>query len=200
MRKNNHPNQTIILSKKLFEQVVYYRSNDNINSIHEINQLLDQGTSITEIAYYESPLSYAARMNFVEVIQLFMDKGMDINTTFLGLWKIRNGSEVGYAATILHFAAEYGFFDMAEFLLLNNAKFICDYRSKISPLHIAIGKNFLDLIKLFIKNEADLLECNHIYQQNAYQWAEYGGNTEIISYFKQVKIGGEMINITDDGL
>ncbi|RTK92759.1 MAG: ankyrin repeat domain-containing protein [Rickettsiales bacterium] len=192
--KNNLSAETILLSKKLFEEVADYSQNKNSESLNLIKELLDQGADANFSVYpYYTTLSYASSQNLVEIIEIFIEKKVNINGKFFGMWKFFD-KDVGFASSSLHVAAEKNFYPLAELLVKNNANLNCDVNSKLSPLHIAISKQSVEIVKLLIDYKANLTEKDYCHEKDAHEWAREARNEDIVSYITQVATSGEIIN------
>lgn len=195
--KNNLSAKTIFLSKKLFEEVVNYNQNKNFESLNLIKELLDQGSDANFNVYpYHTTLSYASSENLIDVIEVFIEKKVNINQKFFGMWQFSDAN-IGLASSSLHVAAEKNFYSLAELLVKNNANLNCDINSKLSPLHVAISKQSLEIVKLLIEHKASLTEKDYYHEKDAHEWAHEFGNKDIISYItQQVTTAGEIISET----
>ena len=110
-------------------------------------------------------------------------------------------------------SCELGKIHNAKILLENNFDVNCQNELGETPLHIAIAKNDIELIKLLIKYDPDISITNYKDKFNAMNYVEICGNKEIIELIKplyekhkktEIKneiveyINNDMNNINDD--
>ena len=95
-----------------------------------------------------TPLHFAARGNCVKVAQLLISKGVDVNV------------EDDDRFIPLHYAAFYGSKEMVVFLISKGANVNAktDYQKTLfwTPLYFAIEEEHFDIVKILLKNGADL--------------------------------------------
>ena len=110
-------------------------------------------------------------------------------------------------------SCELGKIHNVNILLENHFDVNCQNELGETPLHIAIAKNDIELIKLLIKYDPDISITNYKDKFNAMNYAEICGNKDIIELIKQLYekhkkteikneiveyINNDMNNINDD--
>ncbi len=106
-----------------------------------INQKPEQ---ISKVQGFDNPLMLAARYDRIEIVQLLIEAGVDIN----------KGNEWGY--TPLHTACNYSSPEIQRLLVEKGAIInVKDWRG-LTPLMIAAIKNNIDLVRLLIDRGADV--------------------------------------------
>ena len=91
-----------------------------------------------------TPLQLAARGGCLEVVELLVANGADVNTTDEKF------------QTPLQMAAYYGFVEVAVFLLSKGALVNAGNRWQITPLHLASNFGHKDVVELLLKRGADV--------------------------------------------
>lgn len=200
MIKSESVKQAESLTQQLFIAIFKYSKDKDANFLSSIKDLLNQGAQAYLIAYSDqSALSLAANYNLTQVFQLFIEKEVNINAHFFGIIDFADGHREGYASSSLHVAADHGFYELAELLLKNNANLKCDEKSKFSPLHIAIHRKFIEIIKLLVEYGAEVSEEDYLFHKDAYDWACDCQDEAIIEYFESIRLHGETNDVLNDG-
>jgi ankyrin repeat protein len=94
-------------------------------------------------AYQNTALHQAADLGRVDIVQLLLDQGADIE------------AKNELFATPLHIAVWAGYQDIVELLLLDNkANIEAKYADGISPLHVAVLKGYRSIVELLLDRGA----------------------------------------------
>lgn len=89
-----------------------------------------------------TPLHSAAHWGFIDIAQLFLVHGADVNA------RDKDGR------TPLHFAALHGHKDVVELLLANGTDVNAEDKHGKTPLHVASEKGHKDVVELLLANKA----------------------------------------------
>ena len=114
-----------------------------------------------------TPLHKASNFNNVQVLELLLQHGAEINMKTKKFW------------TPLHLASENGFIEIARILLRNGADINAKTNFGSTPLAYAAEYNHLEIAKILIQYKADLDEPN-IVRYTPMHLAAENGNDEII--------------------
>ena len=136
------------------------KSNDLKKVNSEINKVDINGTFKVrgeEIGHWEkdkiieiTPLYYASFKGYVEIVQIFLNYGVDINKGWIDV-----------RATPLGVAGLNGHLGVVKLLIENGADINKSTNIGWTPLNSAVYKGHLEVVKLLIENGADISkDCN----------------------------------------
>ncbi|KAH7357840.1 hypothetical protein B0T11DRAFT_354388 [Plectosphaerella cucumerina] len=106
--------------------------------------LVDMGADMNAQGEYGTPLYVASSKGCIELIELFLDKGADVN-----LCHAKRG-------TALHIAAINKQVEAAKFLVEKGADVHAQSDDLGSPLHVASKNGYIELMELFLEKGADI--------------------------------------------
>ncbi len=90
-----------------------------------------------------TPLIYASKKGHMEIVRYLLENSANVNA--------KNKSNI----SPLHYAANYGFKDIVQLLLDKGADINAESRIG-TPVHRAIYRNHIDVLKLLVKNKANV--------------------------------------------
>ncbi|KRX00796.1 Protein kinase-like domain [Pseudocohnilembus persalinus] len=140
-----------------------------------------------------NPLHFAVFQNFYEMVQLYLQKGADINKTTKDGWTSlqlavhRNNIESKklqkFIFLINYLNILYSFLNKVLKLLLNSPELNINLQTtRGTALHLACRKNKIDIIKLLIENKADPNYLNDE-EQNSYDVCQSDEARQIIQKY-----------------
>lgn len=159
----------------------------------EIETLLSSGAKPNVVdSGGNVPLPLAARAGKLEIVQLLLEAGADVNSTMDG--RHPDGDTVREATALLH-AASRGYLDVVELLLANGADpNKVEIQEGDTPLHGAAFFDYADVIKILLENGADP-DVQRISDGIApLHWAARNGSSEAVEALVQ---GGANVNMKD---
>ncbi|XP_068220336.1 uncharacterized protein [Palaemon carinicauda] len=150
MISNNEINSFRDIGRDLINAAA--RSNPYIAAV-ETKLLVDDGAEINVRLdkTMAAPFHYAAEYNNVEVLQILLNKGVDIN--------IKSSDNMN----ALHFASSQGSIEALEYLLKEGADINAQTRQfGWSPLHISVSNNLLGATQILLDNKAFINIKDHM--------------------------------------
>ncbi len=173
-----------------------------------VQQLIDHGAAPSQNHFGYTPLLRAILANSLEIAELLMAKGEDVNLVFredyygdtplsfavksshLELVKSlhRNGANIQYrtklGANLLHFAAAVNKAEIAEFLIDCGIDVNSVQNGGLAPLHMAAIMGCMDAAKLLVRKGAKLdLESND--GGTPLHFAVAAGNHEVADFLRR---------------
>jgi ankyrin repeat protein len=131
--------------------------------------------------YNQTPLHWAALNGSTAIVIDLLDKGADVNAT-ANYDDDPKGTQP--SATALHFAAKYGHTETVRALLSYGADASAQDRFGDTPLHEAVKKNRIDVVRLIISkishNNA-VLSIKNSANETAFDIAKYNGYSDIVA-------------------
>lgn len=110
-------------------------------------------------------LHKAVASNAMEAVKYLVEIGKaDINV---------EASAIHKRTTALHIAAANGYYDLAEYLISNNADVNSKTSQNITPLHKAVARNHQDVVTLLLTKGADINALDTIYRTPLHYAAFY---------------------------
>ncbi|CAF3404733.1 unnamed protein product [Rotaria socialis] len=150
----------------------------NRDSKENVKMLLESGSKIDcDNAQGADLIAMAMNFNDIDLIEILMDHGAQV--THVPDTKADATSSMG--CYLLHFAVDSGLIDAAQ-LLIAKGKIPIDTLDQAgwSPLHLAAGHNYLDIVKLLLENDADV-NIRDSYENTPLAWAKEMNAAEVIS-------------------
>lgn len=130
-----------------------------------------------------TPLHYAARNGYLNIVKLLIENGADIN------------AKDDFGSTILCAAAWGGHLEIVKLLIENGADVRAKDEDEHTPLHLAAMKGHLDIVKFLIENGADVRAKNK-YENNPLHFAVGNGKfnvTEFITKYMLIQDPSEVV-------
>ena len=154
-----------------------------IGDIDIVQMLLDRGAKINaQNKLGDTPLHNAVKSKKLEIVELLINRGADVNTSnrknliplyvaiqsnakeITTLLLSRAAASVSakepHSTTILHDAANRGFFPIVEYLVkhgaYNNSTYTCESPQRYTPIQLAIVNKREKVFKLLLECEADI--------------------------------------------
>jgi len=135
--------------------------------LEKVKSLLECGADVNAIWLFNgTPLHMAARQGHIEVAELLIANGADVNVKY-------------YDITPLDDAVGSGHKDIAELLITKSADVNAKGLGNSTPLHEAAVFGHMDVIELLLKNGAEVNVKNDAGQMPL-SWPAYYGNTDIV--------------------
>ncbi|CAM4771260.1 unnamed protein product [Rotaria magnacalcarata] len=150
----------------------------NRDSKENVKMLLENGSKIDcDNAQGIDLIAMAMNFNDIELIEILMDHGAQV--THVPDTKADDASSMG--CYLLHFAVDSGLIDAVQ-LLINKGKIPINTLDQAgwSPLHLAAGHNYLDIVKLLLENNADV-NIRDSYENTPLAWAKEMNAEAVIS-------------------
>jgi ankyrin repeat protein len=134
--------------------------------------LLDKGAStMAQDTGSHTALHYASRASSFDIVKLLLEKEPDLLDM-----------RTKYAETALLLAAEKGDLKIVEFLLDKGADIMARDYSKNTALHIASRESYIDIAKVLIKKEPDLLDARNGNEDTALLIAAFCADLEVVKF------------------
>ncbi len=176
--------------------------------VQAVGVLLDRNPQLVNARneFGDTPLHVAVRYDRIEVVQLLLAKGADVNarrqyTTFeyavarsgrpldweyAPIWGL-NQVRVKDGETALHLAAQYGRYRIARLLIRAGARVGLRDPSGWTPLHWAAAGGYLNVVELLVMNGSPWLTKTYLGQTPA-DLARERGHTRVVNYLRFVLI------------
>ena len=147
------------------------------NDVKLVKELIDEGADVNKALTTDgdTPLCIAARYGQLDVAQLLLDRGAEVNKADR------------YGSTPLYIAARYGQLAVAELLLDKGAEVNLANTYGATPLWIAVQEGKLDVAKLLIDKGADVNKAETTYGRAPLWVAEKYGHTEIVNLLREAQ-------------
>ncbi|MBA3954880.1 ankyrin repeat domain-containing protein [Candidatus Dependentiae bacterium] len=152
--EDGHKNAVQILVQHKADIEAQAKKHDNSNALqlaagngHKevVELLLQSGARINEQGpRNNTAVQLAAQMKHKDVVILLLQSGADVKTY-----------TVGVDSTLLHWAAEHGWSDIADLLLKKGVDSDIKNSNKVTPLHMAAYNGHSRVVELLLNNKAD---------------------------------------------
>ena len=151
-----------------------------LGEVEAAKVLLDWGAEINaqHIEGGSTPLHYAVTTNRLEMVELLLSRGANVNATF------RSGS------TALHIAANRGFVPIAEVLIRKGALVDARDASGAAPIDEAAWRGYAEMVQFLIDHGADPKAHNRDNGATPLHEAAMKGHTEVIEVL--IKAGASL--------
>ncbi|CAF1118579.1 unnamed protein product [Rotaria sordida] len=150
----------------------------NRDSKENIKILLNRGAKINcDFVQGMDLIAIAMAFHDTELIEILMDHGAQVIFTP----DMYVNHEYSMGCYLLHFAVDDGLIDIAK-LLIEKGKIPINTLDQTgwSPLHLAAGHNYLDIVKLLLQYKADI-NIKDYYGNTPLAWAKQMYATEVIN-------------------
>ena len=161
--------------------------------VEKVRQYLDAGVDPNVVPVEEefdffpeegfAPLHWAALEGHIEVAQLLLARGADVNVVAIG-------------TTPLHLSVEYGHLEMVELLIEQGADIDAPGNAGLRPLHQAVESNDAEVVTILLEANADI-EARDMYARTPLAAAASKGHTKITELL--LDSGSDVNAVTDDG-
>lgn len=144
------------------------------NQLDSVRTLVERGAELNTIDECGgTPLSEAALLGYVELVQYLLSVGAHINVEGQSEPTLNNGTSSGKA-------------EVVRLLLKAGADVNITNDIGETPLHIAARKDDLELVQLLVESGADI-RANRIFDETPLKVAEYAGAMATAKYLSQLE-------------